>query len=104
MIAVIEIGGKQYKVKEKDVLKTEKIEGKAEEKISFNKVLLVSRDDEIKIGKPLLPNAKVEARILEQGKGKKIKVIKFKPKVRYHKKIGHRQPYTKVIIEKIIIS
>lgn len=104
MFAVIKTGGKQYLLKEKDVIKIEKIEGKVKETVFFDKVLLLfdEKNKEVKIGKPTLEGVRVEAKILEQGRDKKISVIKYKPKVRYRRKIGHRQPYTKVEILKIL--
>lgn len=109
--AVIKTGGKQYKVAEGDVLTIEKLE-KTNEKIEFSEVLLVANPEksqgdfgaggEIKIGKPLVEGAKVEARVIEEGKGKKKIVFRYKSKTRQHKKKGHRQPYTKVQITKII--
>lgn len=101
-LAIIKTGGKQYKVKENDVLKIEKIEGDKDSEVVFDKVLLLEKDSkEIKIGHPFLENTIVKARILEQGRGKKIKIIKFKPKTRYKKTQGHRQFYTKIQIESI---
>lgn len=105
MFAIIKTGGKQYKVKEGDILQIEQIENKVGERIVFDQVLLVfdEKNDKIEVGQPLVKNARVEARVLAHGKREKIKVIKYKPKVRYHKKIGHRQPYTKVEIAGIKI-
>lgn len=102
MYAVIETGGKQYRVKEGDVLFIEKIKAEAGEKVVFDKVLLVSNEGDLNVGSPYVENAEVEADVLEQGKGKKIVVFKYKPKKNYKKKQGHRQPYTKVKIEKIV--
>lgn len=101
--AIIKTGGKQYLVKEGDILTIEKLPEKVGEKIIFDQVLLVSdeKGKEIKIGQPLVKEAKVEAEILEQTKGPKVKVIKFKRKIRYHRKKGHRQSLTKVKIIKI---
>ena len=101
MLAIIETGGKQYKAKKGDVLTIEKIDEKVGAEVIFNKVLLVEKDKKIEIGKPHVKAAKVTAKVLEQGKGEKITVIKFKSKVRYRKKRGHRQLFTKVKIEKI---
>lgn len=100
-IAVIKTGGKQYKVKERQVLKIEKLSAVAGEMVKFN-TLLVADDDggKVDIGKPSL-GEKVEGKILESGKGKKISVIKFKSKVRYKRNVGHRQPFTKVEIVNI---
>lgn len=103
MFAVIKTGGKQYLVKEGDVLSVEKLPQKVGEKIIFDQVFLIGdeKNKEVKIGQPIVKDAKVEAEILEQGKRPKIKVIKFKRKVRYHRKKGHRQFQTKVKIIKI---
>jgi large subunit ribosomal protein L21 len=101
MYAVIETGGKQYKVQEGDTIFVEKINVEEGEKIDFSKVLLVQGDDLV-VGKPYVENAKVEGTVLEQGKAKKIIVFKYKSKKNYKKKQGHRQPYTKVKIEKIV--
>ena len=98
--AVIQTGGKQYKVSEGDILSVEKLEHEGD-KIVFDQVLLVSDDKNTKVGKPMVSGAKVEAKIIEDGKGKKKMVFRYKAKTRQHKKKGHRQPYTKVQITKI---
>lgn len=100
--AVIKTGGKQYKVIEGDVLKIEKVKSK-NEKVELEEVLLIANSENIKIGKPLLPGVKVEAKVLEEGKGDKKIVFKYKSKTRQHKKKGHRQPYTKILITKISV-
>ena len=101
--AVIKTGGKQYIVREGDVLSLEKLEGNAGEAITFSEVLLITDDagEGMKLGAPLLSGAKVEGKVMEQGKGKKVVVVKYKPKVHYRRKRGHRQLFTKVKIEKI---
>ena len=101
MYAVIETGAKQYQVKEGDVIKVEKLQAEVGEGISFDKVLLVSDDNGIKAGKPILEGVKVEAEVLEQGKAKKVIVFRYRAKKNYRKKNGHRQPYTKVKIKSI---
>lgn len=103
MFAVIKTGGKQYKVREGQILKIEKIAGKVGDKIGFDKILLVADEDgkEVKVGNPNVAGAKVAAEILEQGRAKKVMVIKYKPKVRYRRKVGHRQMYTKVKVTSI---
>ncbi len=101
MFAVIKTGGKQYKVAEGDVIRVEKLKVKSE-KLEFDEVLLVS-NGEIKVGRPFVTGVKVEAKILEEGKGDKKIVFKFKSKTRQHKMKGHRQPYTKVQITKIAL-
>ncbi len=98
--AVIETGGKQYKVSVGDVISIEKLpEDKKEgEKFTFDKVLLVDDGNNTTIGDPYIPEAKVEAEFQEEGKGKKIAVMKYKAKSRYFKNKGHRQPFAKVKI------
>ena len=94
MFAIIETGGKQYKVSEGDELFVEKLEAEAESEIVFDKVLMV----EGKVGTPYVEGATVKATVEKHGKAKKIIVYKYKSKKNYHKKQGHRQPYTKVKI------
>ncbi len=101
MEAIIETGGKQYRVKEGDVLRVEKLPADKGEDVVFDRVLFVSNDEEVKIGQPLIEGAKVTGKVLEQGRGKKIIVFKFKAKKNYRRKQGHRQSYTKIAIEKI---
>lgn len=100
-IAVIKSGGKQYKVAEKDKLKLEKLPGKEGDKVNFDQVLLVGDDKAIKVGRPTVGGAKVTAKILKQGRAKKILVVKYKSKTRYKRSLGHRQHFTEVEIEKI---
>lgn len=97
-IAVIKTGGKQYKVKEKQTLKIEKLDKKEGDKFKFETLMVAdSAGKEINLGKPSL-GGKVEGKIIEQGKAKKISVIKYKNKTRYKRNLGHRQPFTKVEI------
>ena len=100
MYAIIETGGKQYKVAEGDVIFVEKLDAEVEATYTFDKVLAVG-GDEVKIGAPVVEGASVSAKVLKQGKDKKVIVFKYKPKKNYRRKQGHRQPYTKVQIEKI---
>ena len=100
MYAIIATGGKQYKVSEGDVIRVEKLGVEAGSAYTFDQVLMVG-GDEVKVGEPLVAGATVEASVLEDGKEKKIIVYKYKRKTDYHKKQCHRQPYTKVKIEKI---
>ncbi|HZK32903.1 MAG TPA: 50S ribosomal protein L21 [Tissierellaceae bacterium] len=102
MYAVIETGGKQYRVQEGDVVYVEKLDVEEGSNFDFDKVLFVSKEGEIVTGKPYVDGAKVEATVLEQGKGKKIIVFKYKAKKNYKKKQGHRQPFTKLKIENIV--
>ncbi|WP_432408924.1 50S ribosomal protein L21 [Wukongibacter sp. M2B1] len=101
MYAIIETGGKQYRVQEGDTLFVEKLEVVAGEIVNFDKVLVVSNEGKLSVGSPFVEGAKVEASVVEQGKGPKVIVFKYKAKKDYRKKQGHRQPYTKVKIEKI---
>jgi len=101
MYAVIATGGKQYRVKEGDVLRVEKMPGDIGEELSFNQVLLLSDENGLSIGDPTVANALVNARIVEQGKGKKVLVFKYKRRKRFRSKQGHRQPYTAVQIKNI---
>ncbi|WJY28187.1 MULTISPECIES: 50S ribosomal protein L21 [Sporosarcina] len=100
MYAIIETGGKQIKVEQGQEIFIEKLVGDADEAITFDKVLFVGGDD-VKVGAPFVEGATVSAKIVKQGKGKKITVFKYKPKKNYSRKQGHRQPYTKVVIEGI---
>ena len=94
MYAVIQTGGKQYKVKPGEELRVEKLDGKVGDEVYFDKVLLVSKGDEVTVGRPILENAKVVARITRQARGPKIVVFKYKRRKRYRKKQGHRQDFT----------
>jgi large subunit ribosomal protein L21 len=102
MFAVIETGGKQYLVREGQQLKIEKLIGEPESAVSFD-ALLVAEDDgsKVSVGMPTVSGSKVEAKIVEHGKGKKIDVIKYKQKSRYTRHTGHRQPFTKIQITKV---
>jgi len=101
MIAVIKTGGKQYLVNPGDKIKIEKIKTAEGKEVAFKNVLLLEKSQSLKIGTPLVKDAKVIAKVLSQGKDKKIIVFKYKPKTRYKKKTGHRQPYTEIEIIKI---
>ena len=101
MYAVIETGGKQYQVKEGDTLFIEKLNVEADQTVNFDKVVAVGSDNGIKVGAPYVDNAVVEAKVLKNGKAKKITVFTYKPKKGEKKKQGHRQPYTQVKIEAI---
>ena len=103
MKAVIVTGGKQYTVSEGDVLYIEKLEAEAEATVKFEQVLAVLDGESSKIGAPTVAGAVVEAKVVKNGKGKKLVIFKYKPKKGEKKKIGHRQPYTKVEITKIAL-
>lgn len=101
-LAVIKTGGKQYLVSQGDEIKIEKIKGKKEkDKVIFDQVLLVEKQKKLEIGTPFIKNAKVIGKILEEGRTKKITILKYKAKTRYKKKQGHRQAFIKVKIQKI---
>ncbi len=101
MYAIIETGGKQYKVAAGDVVFVEKLDVEAEGEVVFDKVIAVGGDDGIKVGAPYVDGAAVTAKVLKNGKGKKIYVMTYKPKKNEKRKLGHRQPYTKVEIAAI---
>ncbi len=103
MHAIIETGGKQYKVAEGDTLFIEKLPVEAGEAVTFDKVLAVLDGDKATFGAPVVDGAKVTASVVKNGKGKKVIVFKYKPKKGYRRKQGHRQPYTKVTIGKISV-
>jgi large subunit ribosomal protein L21 len=104
MLAVIRTGGKQYLVRPGDKIKIEKIDAEEGKEIIFQEVLLVEKNKKLEIGTPLVKGARVIGRILKQGKGKKVIVFKYKPKTRYKKKTGHRQPFSEVKITGIATS
>ena len=101
MQAIIMTGGKQYNVVEGDVLFIEKLDVEAGEAVVFDQVLAIVDGENTKFGTPVVEGAKVEATVVKNGKGKKIRIFKYNPKKGYHKRQGHRQPYTKVEINKI---
>jgi large subunit ribosomal protein L21 len=101
MYAIIETGGKQYKVQEGDVLFIEKLDAQEGDQVTFDKVVAVSTDSDFVAGTPLVAGATVTAKVEKHGKGRKIIVFKYKAKKNYRRKQGHRQPYTRVVIEKI---
>ena len=101
MYAIIESCGKQYKVAEGDVVFFEKLDVEEGKKVTFDKVILVSNDGKIEVGTPNVKGVKVEGKVVSHGKGKKIRVYKYKAKKNYRRTQGHRQPYTKVEISAI---
>ena len=103
MKAVIVTGGKQYTVAEGDILYIEKLDVETEATVKFEQVLAILDGENTKIGAPVVEGAAVEAKVVKNGKGKKIHVLKYKAKKGEKKKIGHRQPYTKVEITKIAL-
>ncbi len=102
MYAIIETGGKQYRVTPDDQLKIEKLKGKgAGEVVEFDRVLLVSEDGSVKVGRPYLDDAVVEGEVIEEGREEKVTVFTYKKRKGQRRKLGHRQPYTKVRIDDI---
>lgn len=101
-LAVIKTGGKQYVVRPGQKLKIEKIGAKEGENFVFNDVLLIADGDKVEIGTPVVKDARVEAKVLKQGRAKKVIVFRYHSKTRYRKKKGHRQPFSEVNIERIV--
>lgn len=103
MFAVIETGGKQYLIKTGETLKVEKLDAEPGKDVVFDKVLLLAKDDgsDVKIGTPYLDGVSIAATVEDQGRAKKIRVVKFKRKVRYKRVIGHRQQFTKVKVKEV---
>lgn len=101
MYAVVATGGKQYKVKEGDILRVEKLPGEVGAAVAFDQILMMSDGDNVKVGQPVLEGAHVKGHIVDQGKHSKIIVFKYKRRKRYRRKQGHRQPYTAVKIDTI---
>lgn len=99
--AVIQTGGKQYRVAAGDTVRVEKLAGNPGDSIQFDQILLLSAEGKISVGKPTIPGAKVEGQILEQGRGPKLIVFKFRRRKRYRRKNGHRQDFTAVKITTI---
>jgi large subunit ribosomal protein L21 len=100
MYAVIQTGGKQYKVSQGDVIEVEKLDAQPGAEVAFD-VLLVANDADINIGKPFVEGVKANAKVIEHGKGPKVIIFKYKPKKDFRKKQGHRQPFTRVEITSI---
>ncbi len=101
MYAIIETGGKQYRVEQGDSLYIEKLDVNTDDVVTFDKVIVIGNEGKAKIGAPYIKGATVTAKVLKNGKAKKITVFTYKPKKDSKRKIGHRQPYTKVQIEAI---
>lgn len=101
MYAIIEIGGRQYNVEKGSRIRCEKIEKEANASFAIDKVLMVKDGDKVQIGQPYVSGAQVKAKVVEQGRGRKIVVFKYKSKVNYRRKLGHRQHFTALLIEDI---
>lgn len=102
MFAIVETGGKQYKVSEGTVLRVERLAAAEGETVTLDKVLAVGCDDDFKVGTPYVPGAQVKALVRRHGKAKKIFVFKYKPKKNYRRRRGHRQLFTELVVEEII--
>ena len=100
--AIIETGGKQYKVTPGQTIDVERLDTVEGSTVELNKVLLIANGEQVTVGTPNIDGAKVVATSQDEGRNKKIIVFKYKPKVRYHKKTGHRQPYTRLVIDEIV--
>ncbi|HID87311.1 MAG TPA: 50S ribosomal protein L21 [Anaerolineae bacterium] len=103
MYAVVETGGKQYKVAVGDTVDVERMPVSAGETVELDRVLLVADGDRVMVGQPLVEGARVRATVLDEVKGKKVIVFKYRPKVRYRRKTGHRQRYTRLRIDEIVV-
>ena len=101
MYAVIKTGGKQYKVSEGETIKIEKLEVEPGKKVTFNEVLMIAVGEKVQVGSPLVKKATVEAKVISQGKGKKVNILKFKRRKHSMKQQGHRQLFTEIKIGKI---
>ena len=104
MYAIIETGGKQYRVQEGDKIVVEKLAVEEGQEVAFERVLTVVKDGEVLVGAPVVAGAKVVAKVVEHGKGKKILVFKYKPKIDYRRKTGHRQQYTRLLVQSIVME
>ena len=104
MYAVVKTGGKQYRVKEGQTIRVEKLNADEGSTVELDQVLMVANGDDIKIGAPLVENGKVSADVVEHGRGDKIRIIKFNRRKHYHKQMGHRQAYTELKITGISAS
>jgi large subunit ribosomal protein L21 len=102
MYAVFKTGGKQYRVEKGDKLRVEKVPGNVGDAVTFDQVLLISGEGKVALGRPLLGGAKVEAKIVEQGLGRKVVIFKFRRRKNYRRKTGHRQPFTALEITNIV--
>lgn len=102
--AVVEVGGRQYRVAPGDIITVERMEAPVGQELSLDKVLMVRREDRVVVGNPVVAGARAVARVLEHGRGRKILVFKYKPKVNYRRRFGHRQPYTRLAIERLELA
>jgi large subunit ribosomal protein L21 len=103
MYAIVETGGKQYQVQTGQIIDVERLPAGVGDEVELDQVLLVADEGELKVGQPTVEGAKVRATVLRQDKARKVLVFKFKPKERYRRKAGHRQPYTRLRIDEIVV-
>ena len=103
MYAIVETGGKQYKVEQGSTINVEKLEVPIGEEIKLDRILLVSNNDDVMVGNPTITSVNVIAQVVAQGRGKKIVIVKFRRRKHYQRKAGHRQDYTKLLIKAIEI-
>lgn len=104
MYAVIQTGGRQYRASEKSVLRVEKLPAQVGEEVQLDRVLLVSDESGVRVGRPYLDGVTVTARVKSQGRGKKIRGFTYKPKKNVHRRFGHRQAFTELVIERINLN
>ena len=104
MYAVIESGGKQHRVEEGEILQLEKLDAAAGDKVKFDRILLLGEGESVKIGKPYVEGGQVEAKVVKQGRGEKIKIVKFNRRKHFKKQQGHRQSFTEVEITAIKVK
>jgi large subunit ribosomal protein L21 len=102
MYAVVRAGGKQYSVREGQLLEVERMAGTEGDRVELNDVLLLSDGDRLTVGTPTVPGARVVAEVLGHARAKKVTIFKYKPKTRYRRKLGHRQPFTRLAVREII--
>ncbi|MHB1133007.1 MAG: 50S ribosomal protein L21 [Chloroflexota bacterium] len=102
MYAVVETGGKQYRLQVGDLVEVELMPVEPGQSVELQRVLMIGDEGGVKIGQPLVAGAKVLATVVEQGKGKKVIIFKYKPKVRYRRRLGHRQPFTRLSVQEIV--
>lgn len=103
MYAIVETGGKQYQVQAGQIVDVERLPAEVGQEVELDQVLLVADDDEVQVGQPTVEGAKVRATVLRQDRGRKMIVFKFKPKERYRRKAGHRQSFTRLRIDEIVL-
>ena len=102
MYAIMETGGKQFKVQQGDVLNVEKLDAEVGDSVEVTHVLALGQDSGLTVGRPYVEGAKVVLKVMEQGRGEKILVFKYKPKKKYRRMRGHRQPFSKVVVDEIL--